>query len=86
MEASRCMEEEDMSANGYARRRRQRAPKPVSVPIWVMVVGILLLVLGHGNLEPSSVAGLGLIFFFYGLVSLTFLLIGRRRRAAGARR
>lgn len=71
-----------MSYGGY---RRQRAPKPLSVPIVVAFIGLAIFVLGMA-VSSATVAGLGMLFFFWSLLSLIFLVLGRRRRAARAAR
>jgi len=71
-----------MATEGY--RRRTKAPKPLSVPIYAAVFGLLLFLLGMA-LSSSNTAGFGLLFVVWGVLSYTFLLVGRRRRAAKAR-
>jgi hypothetical protein len=68
-----------MSSSNYQRPRRKRAPKPLSVPACGAAIGLLLFILGLGPLNTIDLASLGLIFFFWGLISFSVLLITRRR-------
>ena len=70
-----------MSAGGYGRARRERAPKPLSVPAIGALIGVLLVVVGF-VVGSADVAALGMIFFVWGLLSLAVLIITRRRRAS----
>ena len=63
-----------------AATRRQRAPKPLSVPVVVAAVGILVFFLG-ALLDSVDVSALGALFFFWGVCSFSFLALGRKRRA-----
>jgi len=71
-----------MATEGYS--RRARAPKPLSVPIYAAAFGLLLFLLGM-LLSSSNTAGFGLLFMVWGVLSYTFLVVGRRKRAAKAR-
>lgn len=73
-----------MAHRGYS-RRRDRAPKPLSVPVLAMLIGLLVLFVGVQNHNAYDLGGLGLIFFFWGLFSSLFLVISRRRKARAAR-
>jgi len=73
-----------MATAGYSRQRRERAPKPLSVPLWAMVIGVALVLLGLADRAIFDVAGLGLLFFFWGLCSVSALLLIRRRKARAA--
>jgi hypothetical protein len=69
-----------MAMSGTSRRRRERAPKPLSVPAAAAMIGLALFFLGIavGNVDVS---GLGVLFFLWGVTSLSMLLLTRRRRA-----
>ena len=72
-----------MARSGYGRSRRDKAPKPLSVPAWSAVIGAILVVLGF-IVASDLLAGLGMILFCWGLISFSILLFNRRRRAARA--
>jgi len=72
-----------MASSGYGRTRREKAPKPLSVPAWSAAIGAILVILGF-IVASDLLAGLGMILLCWGLISLSFLLLGRRRRAARA--
>ncbi len=69
-----------MASSGYGRARRQRAPKPLSVPGWSAVLGAALVVVGFA-IASSLLAGLGMILFCWGVISFGILYFGRRKRA-----
>jgi hypothetical protein len=71
-----------MATSGVSRsRRRERAPKPLSVPAIVAALGFILFFLGIfvGNVDLSA---LGAIFFIWGVSSCSVILLTRRRRSA----
>lgn len=70
-----------MSANGY--RRRNRAPKPLRVPLLAVLFGAVVFFLGMA-LASAAMAGLGLLVGIWGLISFSFLVISRRIKAARA--
>jgi len=72
-----------MASSGYRRARREKAPKPLSVPAWSAAIGAILVVVGF-IIASAFLAGLGMLLLCWGLTSLSFLLLGRRRRAARA--
>ena len=72
-----------MASSGYPRARREKAPKPLSVPAWSAAIGAILVVLGF-IIASAFLAGLGMIFLCWGLISCSFLYFSRRRRAARA--
>jgi hypothetical protein len=51
----------------------------LSVPAVAAVIGFTLVVLGLGPVNNIDLAGLGLIFFFWGIISFSFLVLARRR-------
>lgn len=71
-----------MATEGYS--RRARAPKPLSVPVYAVAFGLLMFLVGMALSSPNT-AGFGLLFVVWGVISYTFLIVGRRRRAAKAR-
>lgn len=62
----------------HSSRRRERAPKPLSVPAVAAIIGFTLFFIGIA-LQSSDVSALGMIFFLWGITSLTILLLKRRR-------
>ncbi len=68
-----------MSSSNYRGPRRQRAPKPLSVPACGAAIGLVLFILGLGPFNAIDLASLGLILFFWGVLSFSVLLISRRR-------
>lgn len=70
-------------ADGYG--RRQRAPKPLSVPLVVAALGLAVFLLGMA-IASANTAGFGLLFLVWGVISFAFLIVSRRRRAARAQR
>lgn len=75
-----------MASTSDGHRRSPRAPKPIGVPLTAMLVGAALYVVGLGVIGNIDVAALGMILFFWGLVSSATLLISRRLRARRAAR
>ena len=67
-----------MASGSYGRARRQKAPKPLSVPAWSAVIGVLCVVLGY-IIASAFLAGLGMILFWWGVISFAILYIKRRR-------
>ncbi len=65
-------------ASSYGRARRQKAPKPLSVPVWSAVIGALFVVLGY-IIASAFLAGFGMILFWWGVISFTILYFKRRR-------
>jgi len=72
-----------MGSTGYGRARREKAPKPLSVPAWSAAIGAVLVVLGF-LVASAFMAGLGMLLFCWGVISFGFLYVSRRRRAARA--
>jgi len=72
-----------MASSGYGRARREKAPKPMSVPAWSAAIGAILVILGF-IIASAFLAGLGMIFLCWGLISFSILYFNRRRRAARA--
>jgi hypothetical protein len=71
-----------MATNSVSRSsRRDRAPKPLSVPAIVAAFGFVLFFLGIfvGNVDVSA---LGAIFFIWGVLSCTVIVLTRWRRSA----
>jgi hypothetical protein len=65
-------------ASSYGRTRRQKAPKPLSVPAWSAVIGALFVVLGY-IIASAFLAGFGMILLCWGIISFAILYIKRRR-------
>lgn len=65
-------------------RRRERAPKPLSVPLIAAALGFVVFLFGMA-IASANTAGFGLLFVVWGLLSAGFLAISRRRRARGVR-
>jgi predicted lipid-binding transport protein (Tim44 family) len=65
-------------ASSYGRARRQKAPKPLSVPVWSAVIGALFVVLGYG-ISSAFLAGFGMILLCWGIISSSILYVKRRR-------
>jgi hypothetical protein len=65
-------------ASSYSRTRRQKAPKPLSVPVWSAIIGALFVVLGY-IVASAFMAGFGMILLCWGIVSFSILYIKRRR-------
>lgn len=70
-----------MASSGYGRARRERAPKPLSVPGGSAVIGIVLVVVGFAA-SSALLAGLGMILFCWGVISFSILYVGRRQARA----
>jgi ABC-type Mn2+/Zn2+ transport system permease subunit len=75
-----------MASSGYGYRRRERAPKPLSIPITAMLVGAAIYVVGLAAFGSIDTAALGVIVFVWGLTSSIALLVSRRIRARRAAR
>jgi hypothetical protein len=67
-----------MASGSYGRARRQKAPKPLSVPAWSAVIGALFVVLGY-IIASAFLAGFGMILLLWGIISFTILYVKRRR-------
>ncbi len=65
-------------ASSYGRVRRQKAPKPLSVPAWSAVIGALFVVLGY-IIASAFLAGFGMILLWWGIISFIILYVKRRR-------
>ena len=69
-----------MAGSGYSQARRQKAPKPLSIPAWSAAIGALLVVLGY-IIASAFMAGFGMILFWWGVISFAILYLKRRRAA-----
>jgi hypothetical protein len=74
-----------MATAGTSGRRRERAPKPLSVPVIVAGIGLILFFLGIA-VASVDVSGLGVLFFLWGVSSFSILFLTRRRRSTGVTR
>lgn len=65
-------------------RRRERAPKPLSVPLIAAALGFVVFLFGMA-IASANTAGFGLMFVVWGLLSAGFLSLARWRRARATR-
>jgi hypothetical protein len=66
-------------------RRRERAPKPLRVPLIAAALGFLIFLFGMA-IASANTAGFGLLFVVWGVLSASFLVISRRLKKARAAR
>ncbi|MGH2345750.1 MAG: hypothetical protein ACRDG4_11025 [Chloroflexota bacterium] len=67
-----------MASSGYGQTRRQKAPKPLSVPAWSAAIGAFCVVAGFA-LASAFLAGFGMILLCWGVISFAILYTKRRR-------
>jgi Zn-dependent membrane protease YugP len=65
----------------FRQTARQRAAKPLGVPVAGVAIGALVFLMG-ALVGSADIAALGVIFFAWGLCSLCVLLLVRRLRSA----
>ena len=64
-------------------RRRERAPKPLKVPLIAAALGFVIFLFGMA-IASANTAGFGMLFVVWGLLSAGFLALSRWRHARAA--